>query len=330
MDYSKIKATWWSGNCYHIEQLKHIISSTDIKAYAYILHDKDKQESSEELKKPHYHLLVQFYTNQRGSWFKQFASDDMGTVLAQPCYHPRGAFNYLTHHTPTAIKQGKHLYDDSEVTSTIENLDEGSDDKKQTNTEKFFAKLYAGVSNMELQAEFPTIYAQYGVGKIEMFRQDYLKDKYGNNDRDIKVTFIYGATRLGKTTFVYNSHERKDICRITNYKTGTFENYNTHKVLMLDEFTGKLDIEFVNNLLDRLPLELPARYANRTACFTEVYVISNLPMSELYREAPPEVRTAFENRFHNIIKFTAFKTYHYEMQNKMRVLSEQEKADLPF
>jgi hypothetical protein len=41
MDYYKQRATWWSGTCYHKEQLNHIISSTDIKAYAYILHDKD-------------------------------------------------------------------------------------------------------------------------------------------------------------------------------------------------------------------------------------------------------------------------------------------------
>jgi hypothetical protein len=134
MDFYKIKATWWSGNCYHIEQLNAIISSTDIKGYSYILHDKDKNDDGTD-KKPHYHFLVQFYTNQRGSWFKQFNSDDMGIVFIQTCYDPKQAFNYQIHDTPTARKQGKYLYDTSERISTIETFE--TIEKPDENTELF-------------------------------------------------------------------------------------------------------------------------------------------------------------------------------------------------
>ena len=89
MNYNKIRATWWSGTCYHKEQLDLVIANTDVKNYAYILHDKDKQENSDELKKPHYHFLIQLQQKQRGSWFKQFASDDMGIVFAEPCFAPQ-------------------------------------------------------------------------------------------------------------------------------------------------------------------------------------------------------------------------------------------------
>jgi len=135
MDYSKIRATWWSGTCYHLEQLNEIISSTDIRTYAHILHDKDNQENSSELKKPHYHFLVQFYQSQRGAWFKAFATDDMGLVFVQPCYAPQGAYDYLIHDTPTARKQKKHLYDPSERTSTIDNFT--SDDKPDESAELY-------------------------------------------------------------------------------------------------------------------------------------------------------------------------------------------------
>ena len=328
MEYSKQLSTWWSGIIYHKEQLDALTSSTDIKSYAYILHDKCLDDNGEP-KKPHYHYVVQFPRNARGSWFKQFSTEDMGQIYFKPVNYPQGAYDYLIHDTDDCRKKKKRLYDPSERVSTIKDFD-NPDDKKQTNTEKFFTLLHGGANNMELQKNFPTLYAQYGVEKIERFRQDYLKEKYGNDDRDIKVTYIYGATRLGKTTFARNNHDKKDICRITNYKIGTFESYNAHKVLILDEFTGKLDIEFVNNLLDRLPLELPARYSNRIACFTEVYIISNLPMSELYKDAPTEVRKAFESRFHDIIKFTAYCKYHYEMENKMRPLTEAEQINMPF
>ena len=129
MDYTKIMATWWSGNCYHLEQLNAIISSTDVKSYAYILHDKCKKEDSDELKKPHYHYLIQLTRNQRGSWFKQFASEDMGIVFAKPVKCAESAYNYLIHDTATARKQGKHLYDPTERTSTIDTFD--NEDKKE-------------------------------------------------------------------------------------------------------------------------------------------------------------------------------------------------------
>jgi hypothetical protein len=123
MDYNKIRATWWSGTCYHKEQLEGIIANTDIKNYAYILHDKDKAENGDEFKKPHYHFLIHLHQKQRGSWFKMFATDDMGIVFAQPCFAPQGAYDYLIHDTPTARKQGKYLYDPTERTSTIDTFD---------------------------------------------------------------------------------------------------------------------------------------------------------------------------------------------------------------
>ena len=121
MDYTKIFATWWSGNCYHLEQLNEIISSTDVKCFAYILHDKCKQENN-ELKKPHYHFLIQLQRNQRGSWFKQFAAEDMGIVFAKPCSFPKSAFDYLIHNTEACRKEKKFLYDPSERVSTIEDF----------------------------------------------------------------------------------------------------------------------------------------------------------------------------------------------------------------
>ena len=123
MDYNKILATWWSGNCYHLEQLKAIISSTDVKAYAYILHDKCKKENSDELKKPHYHYLVQLAKNQRGSWFKQFSTEDMGLVFHKPVKCAESAYKYLIHDTDKARKEKKFLYDPSERISTIDTFE---------------------------------------------------------------------------------------------------------------------------------------------------------------------------------------------------------------
>jgi len=91
----------------------------------------------------------------------------------------------------------------------------------------------------------------------------------------------------------------------------------------------------MNNLLDRLPLELPARFTNRQACFTEVYIISNLPLGELYKDSPQQVRQAFLERFHEIIKFTALGKWQYEKRKEdktiqMELIPIENDNDIPF
>jgi len=214
------------------------------------------------------------------------------------------------------------------------------EDRQQSKSAEFLDSIAGGLSNMELKEKYPTLYAQFGVDKIEKFRQDHFKSQFGDKMRDIKITYIYGKARLGKTSYVYNKYPISEICRVTNYKVGTFENYQNQNVLVLDEFTGKLDITFVNNLLDRMPIDLPARYANRTACFTEVYIISNLSLNELYTDdqtKTPEVYNAFKERFHEIIKFTALGKWLYEKsltdkaeQTTMELIPIENDDDMPF
>ena len=173
-----------------------------------------------------------------------------------------------------------------------------------------------------MKTMFPVLYSQYGPEKIERFRQDELKAEYGKKFRDVKVTYIYGAPRTGKTTYIYETHPINDICRIDNYIKGTFEGYDHQKILVLDEFTGKIDLPFLNNLLDKFPVQLPARFANRTACFEQVYIISNLPLESLYKEEQSTARAvynAFIARIHNVIKFTGVGEWQYIKKDGKRV-----------
>lgn len=155
---------------------------------------------------------------------------------------------------------------------------------------------------------------------------------------NVKVTFIYGNARLGKTTYIYDKYKMSDVCRVNNYSQGTFETYKNQKVLVLDEFTGRIDLPFLNNLLDRYPVDLPARFSNRTACFEEVYIISNLPLHELYKDEQntrSEVYNAFTQRIHEIIRFTALGKWHFEKRQsggtqQLEMIPIENDENLPF
>lgn len=87
-----------------------------------------------------------------------------------------------------------------------------------------------------------------------------------------------------------------------------FERYNGEDVLLFDEFRSQLRISDMLNYLDGYPLMLPCRYANRQACYTKVYLISNVPLEQQYRGVQmDELLTwkAFLRRIHHVVEYTA-------------------------
>ena len=76
--------------------------------------------------------------------------------------------------------------------------------------------------------------------------------------------------------------------------------------MVFEEFHSQIPIESMLNYLDIYPLTLPARYSDRLACYTTVYITSNLPLEKQYRGEQwdrPETWRAFLRRIHNVIEY---------------------------
>ena len=77
-------------------------------------------------------------------------------------------------------------------------------------------------------------------------------------------------------------------------------------MLCFDEYRSSLLIGDMLNYLDGYPISLPARYANRVACYETVYIISNIDLKQQYpvvqREEPATWR-AFLRRIHKVIEY---------------------------
>lgn len=75
---------------------------------------------------------------------------------------------------------------------------------------------------------------------------------------------------------------------------------------MFDEFRGQLKIHDILNYLDSYPLELPCRYSNKQACYTKVYIISNISFEEQYLNIKNEQQNtwiALKRRIHSFLNF---------------------------
>lgn len=141
-------------------------------------------------------------------------------------------------------------------------------------------------------------------------------------NREIEVAYIYGAPGTGKTRSIFEAHGAENICRVTNYRMGkgvSFDAYHGQNVLVFEEFNSQISIEEMLNYLDIYPLMLPARYSDRVACFTQVYITSNLPLEQQYpaiQRERPATWEAFLRRIQTVV--------HYESDNKVTEMTMQQ------
>ena len=167
--------------------------------------------------------------------------------------------------------------------------------------------IQTGKSTTEIILENPKL--AFRIKDIDLLRQTLLAEKYSKEQRKVEVTYLYGATGVGKTYGIFSQFPAEDICRITNYRGSNgvnFDAYRCQDVLVFEEFNSQIPIEDMLCYLDVYPLMLPARYNDRVACYTKVFFTANIPLTHQYRGAQldrPETWRAFLRRIHNVIEY---------------------------
>jgi hypothetical protein len=89
-------------------------------------------------------------------------------------------------------------------------------------------------------------------------------------------------------------------------------------VMVFEEFRESLPIQEMLQYLDGYPLKLKARYQDRVACYTKVYVISNWSFYAQYKkEQKTDKKTidAFKRRFKFIGTLSEVKEYEKRLEH---------------
>lgn len=136
-----------------------------------------------------------------------------------------------------------------------------------------------GASDGEIMRAYPS--AMNHLKNIEQARQTLLEEKYGEEWRNVDVAYIWGKTGVGKTRSVVEKHGYRNVFRVTNY-THPFDGYKGQDVILFDEFRSSLKFSDMLSYIDGHPVMLPCRYSDKVACYTKVYIISNIPLEKQY------------------------------------------------
>lgn len=173
----------------------------------------------------------------------------------------------------------------------------------RTDIAEIYRKIEDGMSNAEIMAANPD--TAMHIGKMDKIRHEILEARYREQWRDLDVTYIFGPTATQKTRSVMDKHRYINVYRVATDYAHPFDRYSQEPVLLLDEFRSSLPVGDMLDYLDGYPVSLPARYANRVACYETVYIISNIDLSAQYpnvQQTEPETWRAFLRRIHHVVE----------------------------
>ena len=289
-------------------KLKELIDTLGNKKYWCMCDEKGLKEST-----IHTHLYIYFVNPVSFNHIQNtFSKAHIDIVKGQPCQ----VRDYI-------MKSGKweaHPKAETKIDGTQEEWGDCPVNRQgeRTDLNYLYKQIANDIPTCEIIEENPKYMLR--ISEIDKVRQMLLNEKYKSVFRQLDVTYIWGDAGTGKTRGVMDEYGYDKVYRITNYDTHPFDNYQGQDVIVFEEFRSSFRLQDMLNYLDGYPLQLPCRYADKVACYTKVYIITNIPFEQQYdtlQNTQQPTWEAFKRRIHH------FKEYKKVSDTKVEIIETE-------
>ncbi len=109
--------------------------------------------------------------------------------------------------------------------------------------------------------------------------------------RGVKVIWHLGESGSGKTYTYVNlckQYGEDNVYIVNDYDKGGFDKYEGQAILCFDEFRGQLPYGLLLTYLQGYKMQVPSRYANTYALWTEVHIFTVLTPQQVYNKMVKE------------------------------------------
>ena len=275
-------------------------TESNIKTWAYILHDKDTQEDG-TLKEPHVHIVLELNESVKYSTAGGYVG-----VPAQYVQHIKqrikagkrwyadigGALSYLTHRNAP----DRHQYSDDDVAAKPGydwvSVRTRSESKQAEN--KSFQNLLEGIESGTIKrynlhqhiSMHMYISRKSEIEKAFEFREGSIKN---NLNRKIEVIYITGEAGAGKTTIAKQYCDKREwsYC-ISGSSRDPMQDYAGQDVLILDDLRPEVfPLADLLKLLDNHSASsASARYRDKWLEVKAIIITTLLPIEDFFRGVP--------------------------------------------
>lgn len=171
----------------------------------------------------------------------------------------------------------------------------------RSDLECYYERLQAGETPKDILHDNPKAYCH-----INVLKNMYYDIRSENTPiiRDVKVYWHVGKSGSGKSYDRIPLAEKigeDNIYYLTAFGTGAFDKYNGQPVLWLEDFRGTdMKLQELLRILDKYKAEVPARYTNAKALWSEVHITSVLTPRECYSKISLEDNDRIEQLLRRI------------------------------
>jgi len=194
-------------------------------------------------------------------------------------------------------------------------IDLREESKKENSLRDIYDLIDEGASIAELRHAYRDCFNRNSKVILEYY--DYTIRQTSRKTRRLALTenvyYIEGETGTGKTSYVLDKYGDENVYIMSDYPESSlgkerFDGYEGEKVILFEEFRSDIPLKRMLRYLDIYFCELPARYGNKVAQYTKVYITSNWALDEQYKheqQAHARDWDAFKRRISSVIKMVA-------------------------
>ena len=148
-----------------------------------------------------------------------------------------------------------------------------------------YKRLETGETPQDIISECPKEYIH-----LDVIKKMYFDIRSANTPivRPMRVFWHTGKSGSGKSYSrlqLAQLHGEENIYYLTAFNSGAFDRYNGESILWIEDFRGEFKLQELLRLLDVYKAEVPSRYSNAKALWTEVHITSVLTPQQCYSDA---------------------------------------------
>ncbi len=146
-----------------------------------------------------------------------------------------------------------------------------------------------------------------GMAKYPKFYEGYRLTLQKEGWRNVEVILLIGPTGTGKTRWVYDHWLDKGLWRVPLVTTGLwFDTYDGQSHVLIDDFTGRISLQSLLQLLDGYFIKVPIKYGFTWWVPSYIGVTTNIEPRLWYGWLKREQQyMALARRFSKVLQFAS-------------------------
>lgn len=160
----------------------------------------------------------------------------------------------------------------------------------QRNSETDWAKVLESAKAGRIEEAPPDVLIRH-YASLCRIRKDY---SVATRRTDVRAKVFWGVTGSGKSHLAWE--EAGDTCYSKNPSTKWWDGYRNEDHVIMDEFTGRIDITYLLRWLDKYPCRVEEKGGDRPLVSTKFWILSNVDPRNWYPDATEDQRAALLRR----------------------------------